>query len=107
MLIPGYNIRRALTSDIYLRMLLLNIFLFVPYGIFITLAFDCESFKKTFLISILSALGLTVVIETAQFIFRLGTAETDDVILNLLGAFIGMIPYIIVSQIRKRRSGGS
>lgn len=103
MLTPGYSIKRAMESSIYLRMVLLNIFLFIPYGVFVTLAFDGESFKKTLLISILSALCITVLIEVTQVLFRLGTAETDDVILNVFGAFLGILPYIIVRSVRERR----
>ena len=98
--IPGYSFVRATYSDEYLRMLLMNIFLFVPYGIFVSLAFDRKSFKNTVLISMLSSLGLTIAIEAAQFTFGLGCAETVDVICNVLGAFIGIIPYLIIYLVR-------
>lgn len=64
-----------------------NIVLFVPVG------FLCAALPKTqqkvFVMSMSFGLLLSVLIETAQFVFRFGICDIDDIISNLAGAAIG------------------
>lgn len=101
---PGFSFQMAAVSYVYLRLVLMNIFLFVPFGMFISLAFSGRSSGRLFLITFLAGFIVTFTVELLQFIFRLGCAETDDIICNCLGTLIGFIPYLIVSLVNKRRS---
>ena len=48
---------------------------------------------------------MSTVIEYTQYHFSLGMAETDDVICNTLGAFIGSTSLIIAHAIENIRKG--
>ena len=100
---PGYSLRLAAVNDVYLRMVLMNIFLFVPFAVFLSLAFSGHSFKKTLLTTLLSGLTVTLLVEILQYIFKLGCAETDDVICNFLGTAIGVLPFVVARLFKKAR----
>jgi len=102
-LTPGYSFIKALTSPQYMRMVLMNIFLFIPLGIFFSLAFEREKTGKTVLISLAFGLAIIIFIEAAQFLFGLGCAETDDVICNLAGCAAGMTPCVIAGIFGRSR----
>lgn len=101
-LVPGYSIARAFSSEVYLKMVLLNIFIFVPYGAFVSLIFSRYGRKVTVLVTLLSGLALTLLIEALQYFLGLGCAETDDVICNMAGVFIGLLPFL--ATYRKREA---
>ena len=58
-----------------------NIAFFIPYGILFPV-------KKCYVV-LVSSFVFSVLIETAQYVYRLGLCELDDVICNTLGAMIG------------------
>ncbi len=75
-----------------------NIAAFVPLGFLLPL-----SFKKmrSFLKVLLAALLVTVIIETGQYLLIVGSADIDDVFLNLLGAMAGYFFYKVLIFIWK------
>jgi len=73
---------------------LLNIAFFVPFGIFFPL--------KKWIVILISACAFSVLIEAAQYFFRLGLCELDDVICNTLGAMIGFWLLIGVKKIVRK-----
>lgn len=86
------------------RNLILNIAMFVPFGFLLPMSFDFfKKFWKTYLAGFLVTLG----IESAQLIFKMGVVECDDVFNNFLGVMIGYGFYavvcLIVNLIKKRR----
>ena len=83
-----------------MRMYIMNAFLFFPYGLFLPHALP-ERAKHPVRITIISALFFSLIIETIQLIFRLGTCETDDVIMNTLGAAIGSLSFILSNCLQK------
>lgn len=103
-LIPFHSYYVALTGgeQELLRSNFMNIILFYPagllgYGILPT----CWSQKRrVFAITAFCAL-FSIGIEACQYYFALGQAETDDVIHNTLGAWIGAT--VCTLQICKRR----
>ena len=75
--------------------LLLNIGMFVPYGLLLPLVFPgLRHFPKT----ALAVLATTVSIETLQF-FIGRSADIDDVIMNLAG---GMLGYAVFALLNRR-----
>lgn len=94
-------VRLNFTNESF-RMYVMNAFLFFPYGLFLPYALP-ERVKHPIRITIFSALFFSLIIETIQLIFRLGTCETDDVIMNTLGATIGSLSYILSNWLRKRK----
>lgn len=87
------------------RMLVMNAFAFVPFS----LTFSASLPEKIpgwgrWLITIFVGLALSIGIETAQYIARLGTVETDDVIFNTLGAIIGGLPVFLADVVKRTGS---
>jgi len=97
---PKYNI-----GSHYLTLILNffgNILLFIPLGIL--LSFFCKDHPSTKKIVLLSAFLLSVCIEVSQFIFRLGVFDVDDILLNFLGAWLGIHLYLRIKAAEKNKS---
>jgi glycopeptide antibiotics resistance protein len=71
-----------------------NIGLFIPYGIFLMVKNDVSILKL-----ILLPLTTIALIEILQFLTHRGSMDIDDLILNLLGIFVGYICYPIFKKI--------
>lgn len=63
-----------------------NILVFIPWGILLP---EIVCVASKFRVIVLRAAGLSLVIEVAQLVFKLGLFEFDDVFHNTLGAVIG------------------
>lgn len=71
-----------------------NIGLFIPYGLFLKL--KARNFQlRLFLIPIVSIIS----IEILQFVTHRGSLDIDDLILNLLGVFLGYCFYPLICRI--------
>ena len=71
-----------------------NIFLFVPFSVILFRVFKVTKLKFV----VLWAALLSIFIEANQYIFQVGYADIDDVILNVLGAVLGFFLYKLVLQ---------
>lgn len=80
---------------------IMNVVVFIPLGMLLKIAF--RSIRWWQMISVGCATSISI--EILQFAFKRGYAETDDVIHNTLGCFIGygiiMIILKIISYIQK------
>ena len=76
--------------DFYLN-LFGNIILFLPFAFILRSAFNIGKLKPVLLLTIL----LSAAIEMVQYIFQIGLADIDDIILNTIGAIIGFFLYRI------------
>lgn len=97
-LVPFWSIgamRDGLVETFYEK--IFNVLFFVPYGCLLGAYFRHKTIKRALL------LGLTtsVVIELLQLFTRTGTCETDDVICNTFGCFIGAGMFIACKRICK------
>ena len=72
-----------------------NIFLFVPLGLYLSFLRN----DKRIGLNMLVVLGATVIAEIIQFCLSIGIADIDDVILNCIGGFIGILTYKIIVKI--------
>jgi len=79
---------------LFLWLFIGNIIWFVPFGFLMPILLKKESFLK------IAGLGFmfSFAIESVQFIFRLGVAELDDLILNTFGAVIGYLIYRLIAK---------
>lgn len=66
-----------------------NILMFVPMGIYVPLIRK----KSTFLQTLLCLVILSFLIESVQYLFFLGSADIDDVVLNATGGVLGWLFY--------------
>lgn len=89
--------------EIY-REMLMNVFLFFPLGLTLSNALP-RKWHRWGRITLTTLVGcaLSAGIEYAQYRYALGMAETDDVICNTLGAFIGSTSLLIAHAIEKYR----
>ncbi|MDW2796872.1 VanZ family protein [Clostridium boliviensis] len=77
-----------------------NIAGFMPFGFFLpVISRRSRRFFNTMLLSLLFSLC----IETTQLIFKVGSFDVDDMILNSLGGMLGYLLYKIIQHIRIRR----
>lgn len=93
-LTPFHSFLEAKTQPEIYRSMLMNVFLFFPFGLTLPFALP-EKWNRKALLTIVLALVLSFTIEFLQFHYRLGRAETDDVICNTLGAAIGTLSYTL------------
>ena len=86
------------------REMLMNVFLFFPLGLTLSNALP-RKWHRWGRIALTTLIGciLSAGIEYAQYRCALGLAETDDVICNTLGAFIGSTSLLIARAIEKSR----
>lgn len=89
--------------EIY-REMLMNVFLFFPLGLTLSNALP-RKWHRWLRIILTTLVGCTLSagIEYAQYRYALGLAETDDVICNTLGAFIGSASLLIAHAIEKHK----
>jgi len=72
-----------------------NIGWFVPFGFLLPVLLKRESFLKVIVMGFMFSLT----IESLQFIFRVGVAELDDLILNTLGTAIGYLAFKFANKL--------
>lgn len=98
-LLPFYTVPY---NDEAIRMMLMNVVLFLPFGL--TAPYALYKIKKQWHrwgICIVLGLGISLGIEIIQYYFRLGIAETDDVLCNTFGCILGVSADILASIVRK------
>lgn len=79
--------------------LLGNVAAFIPFGFFLPVLWkDTAKLYRMFLLT----LGFSLLIELVQLLYRVGTFDVDDLLLNTLGGLIGYAMWRI-SDIRRRR----
>lgn len=104
-LIPFHSfIKAQLQPEIY-RSMFMNFILFSPIGIFMSFCFKRRSDKNIY-ITLIFAILFSILIETLQYILKLGYCEIDDVIINSLGALWGSLSYRISRFIELRKNHG-
>ncbi|MCH5249964.1 MAG: VanZ family protein [Lachnospiraceae bacterium] len=78
-----------------------NVFIFSPFGYFMPLLYKkCQNVK----IVILSGFLVSLFFEICQYFLYLGSADIDDIILNLLGIVLGFLFFKIFEIIYKRQA---
>lgn len=82
-LITDFNNKKSSAISNYYSKFFGNIVLFIPFSFFI-FAFNTYCYKSV----ILSALCLSFLIEALQYIFNVGVAVVNDILLNSFGALI-------------------
>lgn len=89
-----------------LRSIWMNILLFIPGGVILPELFPAKWRNRSkVILTVILAMLLSLGIELAQWHWQLGQAETDDVIANTLGAFLGCGIFILGNRIISRKRG--
>lgn len=90
----------ALNHPIRTREVIYNILIFIPYGILISIAKE----NKSILNRIFQIFLTSLVFETLQFVFMIGSSDVNDLITNTLGGVIGIVIYGIFKKVFGRNS---
>ncbi|MCR5009653.1 MAG: VanZ family protein [Clostridia bacterium] len=91
-----YYTRRRLSW--YFWQALLNIVLFLPYGVFLKIG------RRKLWVSALIGFGSSLLIEAVEYITNRGVFDVDDLILNTLGVVIGYLLAALFFRIRRGKA---
>ena len=91
-----YYTRRRLSW--YFWQALLNIVLFLPYGVFL------KTGRRKLWVSALIGFGSSLLIEAVEYITNRGVFDVDDLILNTLGVVIGYLLAALFFRIRRGKA---
>ena len=84
--------RSLLTPEAFITNLVGNVFAFSPFGFLLPVMTE----KKRGLIKVvLGSFLFSLIIESCQYIFKVGVSDVDDLLLNTIGGLIGYIIYKI------------
>ena len=103
-LAPFASLTAARVQPEIYREMLMNVFLFFPLGLTLSNALP-RRWHRWLRIILTTLVGciLSAGIEYAQYRYALGTAETDDVICNTLGALIGSTSLLVAHAIENHK----
>ena len=101
-LIPFRDLFSLIPEDrtgYFLYLFLGNIVWFIPFGFFLGALREKSGYWP-----VLWGFCLSFLIEFLQFFASSGVSETDDLILNTLGALIGVVLIRWIQKVRKKRT---
>lgn len=103
-LAPFASLTAARQQPELYREMLMNVFLFFPLGLTLSNALPRKWHRwGRIILTTLIGCALSAGIEYAQYRYALGLAETDDVICNTLGAFLGAASLLAAHAIEKHK----
>ncbi len=103
-LTPFASLTAARVQPELYREMLMNVFLFFPLGLTLSNALPQKWHRwLRIILTTLVGCALSAGIEYAQYRCALGLAETDDVICNTLGAFLGATSLLAAHAIEKHK----
>ena len=89
-------LQKAKIEPTIYRSIFMNIIAFIPYGIF---RCAISKSKRKYVVTIFEGLLFSVLIETVQYVWKLGITEVDDVLCNVLGVCCGAVIYWIETNL--------
>jgi len=101
----GINLIPFSTSEessirIVVREMIYNVFVFIPFGLYISIICDKWSFWK----KVLLPFGLSLIFEVIQYIFALGISDITDLINNTSGAVLGIGLFSLLCVLFRRKT---
>lgn len=100
--------RNVLGKEAVLLNIFGNVAAFVPFGAFLPIfSGRCRHFFFT----VLYSFELSLLVELMQLVFKVGSFDVDDLMLNTLGGMVGFLIYVVVifvwKKVEQQRDGGS
>lgn len=89
--------RYKFTSKLFVKNILGNILLFMPFGLFISAYLDNRKIFPSLILTLISSVSIEIVQYLIGRVF-----DVDDIILNLVGGLIGSIIFIILDKLRDK-----
>jgi len=78
--------------------LLGNVVAFVPFGVILPIL---HRRYRSFLYMTLVTFEVSLIVEVVQLIFRVGSFDVDDLLLNTIGGMAGYLVFAIMDKIRR------
>lgn len=82
-------------GQIDLSELVLNVIVFVPVGIYAGTLYKKWNFKT----NLLFVFSISLIIESLQFVLKIGAFDITDIITNTSGGIIGLIIYAVIDKL--------
>ena len=98
---PFYSFVMAKTQPEMYRTVFMNVLLYVPFGVFLSYTISRKHKAMSVIITVISALIISVCVEAMQYVYSLGRCEIDDVIFNTLGALWGALGICLFGYLTK------
>jgi glycopeptide antibiotics resistance protein len=97
-----WSYKEAMNSQdsVIVWQILYNVFMFIPWGIFLANKWEC---MRKPLWNIGSALLMSITIEVIQLLFQCGTVELDDVFHNVMGGVTGYSFWRVYYDIKNKK----
>ena len=89
--------RYKITSRLFVKNIIGNILLYMPFGFFITAYINERKIFPTVLLTFISSLSIELVQLLIGRVF-----DIDDIILNVIGSIIGFLIYKLFNKIKDR-----
>ena len=79
-----------------------NVLGFVPFGAILPVI---NSQSRSFFKILLLSFEFSFIVESIQLVFKVGSFDVDDILLNTLGGILGYLIFVICNRIRRRKFG--
>ena len=89
--------RYNITSKLFIKNIIGNILLFMPFGLFVTAYLDVRYVTPTVILTLISQISIEVVQKLIGRVF-----DVDDIILNVIGGFVGSVIFIMLDKLRDK-----
>ncbi len=90
-----FHYDREIGAPFHIREVLENILVFIPMGIYIQML--CP--KLNFLTKLMTVMGTSLLLETAQYVLAIGRTDITDLLTNTVGGLLGIIIYAMVAYL--------
>ncbi len=95
-----YQYRHQLGIEAFLLNVVGNVAAFVPCGFFLPIV---SRRGRKWYNNIMICFGFSLCIESVQLVFKVGSFDVDDLLLNTVGGIMGYLFYRVVQRTRIRR----
>lgn len=89
--------RYTFGSNLFIKQVIGNILMFVPFGFFLGYLLKLEKLRPAFILSFITSLTIEITQKQIGRIF-----DIDDIILNVLGGGLGCLIYILLYKFRSK-----
>lgn len=95
-----WTYRKVLGMTAVLLNLVGNVVGLMPFGAFLPLL--AKRVRRWYIVTCLTFL-FSLVIETTQLLFKVGSFDVDDLLLNTIGGFLGYLLFALIKRMQKRK----
>lgn len=89
--------RYNITSKLFIKNIIGNILLFMPFGLFVTAYLDVRYITPVVILTLISSISIEIVQKIIGRVF-----DVDDIILNVVGGFVGSVIFIMLDKLRDK-----